>query len=83
MYEAISHSPNKQQGEILTIIGDTEVGEPCMFVKGMYLYVFYCLCYEIYISTDMQKDQVSKEIYLYLNEEKNIRLDATREDHWR
>ena len=53
MYEAISHSPNKQQGEILTIIGDTEVGEPCMFVKGMYLYVFYCLCYEIYISTDM------------------------------
>ena len=24
---------------------DPEVGEPYMFVKGIYLSVFYCLCY--------------------------------------
>ena len=42
--EAISHYPEKEQGELLTIVGDTEVGEPYMFGKGIYLSVFYCLC---------------------------------------
>ena len=45
MDEAISYSPEKEQGELLTIIRDPEVGEPCMFGKSMYLSVFYCLCY--------------------------------------
>ena len=41
MDEAISHSPPKQKkGELLTIIGDTEVGEPYIFGKGC---VFFCL----------------------------------------
>ena len=56
MDEPLSHSPKKQQGELFTIVGDTVVGEPCIFVEGMCLYLFYCLCYEMDISTDMSED---------------------------
>ena len=42
MDEPISFPPEKEQYELLNIVGDPEVGETCMFVKGMYLYVFYC-----------------------------------------
>ena len=47
MDEPLSHSPKKEQGELLTIVGDTEVGEPCIFGKGIYLSLFYCLFYEM------------------------------------
>ena len=40
-----------------------------MFGIGMCLYVFYCLCYEMDISTYIFEDQVSEEIYPDLNEE--------------
>ena len=40
MEEPISHLPEKEQGGLLTINGDPEVGEPCMCVKYMYLSVF-------------------------------------------
>ena len=40
-----------------------------MFGKGIYLSVFYFLCYEMYISTDMLEEQVSEEIDPDLNEE--------------
>ena len=39
MDEPISNSTKKGQGKLLIIDGDHEVGEPCMFGKGMYLYV--------------------------------------------
>ena len=51
MEEPISHLLQKEQGGFFTINGDHEVGEPCMFGKGMYLSVFYCLCYVTDIST--------------------------------
>ena len=35
MVEAISHYPEKEQGELLTFVRDPEVGEPCMFGKSM------------------------------------------------
>ena len=54
-----------------------------MFGKGMYLSVFYRLCYVTYISTDMLEDQVAEERDPDLNEEEDIRLDAIRGDHWR
>ena len=54
-----------------------------MFVKGMYLSVFYCLCYDTDISTDMSEDQVAEERDPYLNEKEDIRLDEIREEHWR
>ena len=57
--ESISHLPEKEEGVLLIINGDPKVGEPCMFVKGMYFYVFYCLCYDTNISTDMSDDQVA------------------------
>ena len=53
-----------------------------MFVKGMYLYVFYCLCYDTDISTYMSEDQVAEERDPDLNEKEDIRLDEIREDHW-
>ena len=83
MDEPISHLPEKQQVELLTINGDTEVGEPCMFGKGIYLSMFYCLCYDTYISTYMSEDQVAEERHPDLNEEEDIRLDEIREKHWR
>ena len=55
MEEAISHSPEKEQGELLTIVGYSEVVEPCMFGKGMYLYLYFFLN-EIDIYTDMSED---------------------------
>ena len=55
MEDPISHLPEKEQGELLTINGYPEVGETCMFVKGMYLSVFYCLCYVTDIYTDMSE----------------------------
>ena len=54
-----------------------------MFVKGIYLSVFYCLCYIKVISTDMLEEQVLEEIYLDLDEDEDIRLDVIREEHWR
>ena len=66
----------------MTINGDPEVREPCMFVKGMYLYLFYCLCYDTDISTDMSEDQVAEERDPDLNEKEDIKLDEMREEHW-
>ena len=54
-----------------------------MFGKGVYLSVFYCLCYVKDISTDMWEDQVSEESCLNLNEEEDIRLNEIIEYHWR
>ena len=67
----------------MTINGDTADGEPCMFVKGMYLSVFYCLCYDTDIYTDISEDQVAEERDLDLNEKEDIRFDKIWEDNWR
>ena len=65
----------------MIFLGDTEVIEPCMFGKYMYLFVFYCLCYAKDISTHMSEDQVWEERYPDLNDEEDIRLDEIREWH--
>ena len=52
-----------------------------MFVKGIYLSMFYCLCYFKDISTDMLEDQVAEQRYKDLNEEEDIIFDAIREEH--
>ena len=49
-----------------------------MFVKDMYLSLFYCLSYDTDISTDMSEDHVVEERYPDLNEEEEIRLDEVR-----
>ena len=54
-----------------------------MFGKDMYLSVFYGLCCEMDISTDMSEEQVSEERDPYLNEEENIIMDEIRDEHWR
>ena len=43
MDDPISDLPKKQQGKILTIYGDPDVEEPCMFEISIYLYVFFCV----------------------------------------
>ena len=48
----------------------------------MYLSVFYCLCYEMDVSTDMSEDQVSEERDMDLNEEEDIIMDESRDEHW-
>ena len=53
-----------------------------MFGKGVHLSVFYCLCHEIDISTDMSEEQASEEIDPDLNEEEDIIMYDSREEHW-
>ena len=67
----------------MNIVGDPKVGEPCIFVNGMYLSVFYFLCYEMYVSTYMSEDQVLEERDPDLNEEEYIKMDTMMEEHWR
>ena len=45
MDETLSNSLEKEQGEFLIIDEDPEVGAPCMFERGVYFSVFYCLSY--------------------------------------
>ena len=78
MDEPISDLPQKEQGGLLTIDGDPDVAEPCMYFS-----VFYCLCYVKDISTDMLEEQVSEERDTDLNEKEDIRMEDSREEHWR
>ena len=61
MDEPLSHSPETLKSELLTIVGDPEVGEPCMFLNCMYFSVFYLLCYEMNIPTDIPEYQILEE----------------------
>ena len=81
MGEPLSNSPKKEQGECLTIAGDPEVVEPCMFGNGMYLSIFYWFWYEMDISTGIYEEQVSEEIYPDLDEEEDTRMDDSTENH--
>ena len=45
--------------------------------------MFYFLCYVKDILTDMLEEQVSEERDTDLNEEEDIRMEYSREDHWR
>ena len=83
MDEPLSHSPEKEQGRLLTIDGDPDVVEPFMFGEGMYLSEFYFLCYDMDTSTYVSEKQFSEDIYKDLNEEEDIRMDNSREEHWR
>ena len=67
----------------MTINGDTADGEPCMFVKGVYLSVSYCLCYDTDIYTDISEDKVAEERDLDLNDKEFIRFEINWEDNWR
>ena len=45
-----------------------------MFLRGMYLSVFYCLCYVMEILMDMLEEQVLEESFPELNEEEDIKM---------
>ena len=60
MEDPITYLPKKEQGELLTINGYPDVGEPCMFVKGVYFSVFFVfvvsrIYIQIYWSTRWRK----------------------------
>ena len=61
MEESITLSPEIENVEPSTINDDPPDGEPCMFVKGMYLYVFYCLCYDTDLTTNYSEEKVVEE----------------------
>ena len=54
-----------------------------MFGKGMYLSVFYFLCYIKDISTYMLEEQASEERDTDLNEEEDIIMEDSIEDNCR
>ena len=51
----------------------------------MYLYVFYCLGFVNQISTDMLDKKVleQRDPHLEEEEEEDIRISDTREEHWK
>ena len=83
MEESITLSPEIEEVEPLTINRDPPDGEPCMFVKGVYLSVFYFLCYDTNLTTDYSEEQVVKERDPDLDEVDDIMFDEIREKHWR
>ena len=83
MEESITLFPEIKEGVPLTINGDPPGGEPRMFVKGMYLSIFYCLWYDTNITTGYSEEQVMEEGDPDLNEKEDIRFDEIWEDHWR
>ena len=83
MDESITLFPKIEEGVLLTINGYPPNEEPFMFFKGMYLSVFYCLCYDTDISTDISEGQVAEDRDTELNEMEDIRFDEIQEDHWR
>ena len=54
-----------------------------MFERGLYLFVFYCLCYVKEISTDMSEDKVLEDRDTDLNDEEDTLMEDIREEHWR
>ena len=54
-----------------------------MFEIGIYFSVFYCLFYVKETSTNMLGERVSEEIDPDLNEEEDIIMEDSREEHWR
>ena len=83
MEESITLSPEIKEGVPLTINGYPPDGEPCFFVKGVFLSVFYYLFYDTNINTYYSEEQVVEERDPDLNEMEDIRFDEIREDHWR
>ena len=83
MDEPKSNLTKKELGGFIIIDGYLEVEEPCMFKRGLYISVFYWLCYVKEISTDMLEGKVLEERNPYLNEEEGIRMDYSREYHCR
>ena len=83
MEESITLFLKIEEGVLLTIHGDPPDGEHCMFVKGIYLSVFYFLCCDTDITTNYSEEQVVEERYPDLNEMEDIRFDKIQENHWR
>ena len=75
--------PKNNKVDFLLFGGGTVVEELCMFERGIYFFVFYCLCYVKDISANMLEKQVLEERYLDLNEEEDIILYAIRKEHCR
>ena len=75
MEESITLLPQIKEGVPLTINGDPPDGEPCMFVKGLYLSIFYCLWYDTGISTDISEGQVVEERDPDLKDKEDIRFN--------
>ena len=81
MEESITLFPEIENVKLLTINGDTPGGEPCMFVNGMYLFLFNCLWYHTNLTTEYSEEQVAEERDPDLDEMDDIRFDEIREDH--
>ena len=54
-----------------------------MFERGMYFSVFNCLCYVKETSTETLKEQVWEVRDPDLNKEEDIKIEDSREEHWR
>ena len=54
-----------------------------MFEKGMYLSIFYCLCFVEVISVHTAEEQVMEERDPDIEWEEDFRISTDREEHWK
>ena len=64
---------------MLTIDDNSDIKDPCMFERGTYFSVFYCLYYIKYITMGTFEEKDSEERDSDLNEEEDIIMEYSRE----
>ena len=63
---------------MLTIDGDNVYKGDVMFEKGIYLFIFYCLCFVEEIPENTVEEQVMEETYQDLEGEDIFRISNDR-----
>ena len=53
-----------------------------MFEKGLYLYIFYCLCFVEDISENMEEKKLMEETDSDLEGQDYFSVPGDREEHW-
>ena len=81
--ETIYDPPKMGYGEQLTIDGDTVCEGERKFGKGIYLSIFYFLCFVEEISVDIAQKQVMEETDPDLNWEEYVMIFNDMEEHWK
>ena len=79
--DSISDLPPKGEGELLIINGYPVFEEGAIYGNGMYLSLFYCLCFVKERNMDMLEEQLRAERYTDLEINGDIRLCVNRGNH--
>ena len=83
VYKTIYDLPKRGQRKILIIYRDPVYEGYETFGKGMYLSIFYCLCFVDEVSIHIAEKQETEERYPDLKWEEDFRIYNDMEGHWK